>query len=215
MIAPPLSLPPKKEVALLLLQSSTLFVHLDPRRAGVTVPKRFARQPQLVLELGLNLALPIPDLEIDERGISCTLSFDRTPFWCDLPWPSVYAMVGDDGRGMVWPDDVPPELAVSGAQPRPGASAADRPPRRRRRASPGPGAAGALAVASEARDVAGEDPRAEPRDQSPPASPRLRLVPAARAPWPAAAVTPGRGGRTVKQRSKPERRLPAYLKVIK
>jgi hypothetical protein len=43
--------------------------------------------------------------------MSCTLSFNRTPFYCVVPWPGVYAMVGDDGRGMVWPDDVPPEVA--------------------------------------------------------------------------------------------------------
>ena len=29
-----------------------------------------------------------------------------------MPWGSVFAMVGEDGRGMVWPDDVPQELAV-------------------------------------------------------------------------------------------------------
>jgi hypothetical protein len=42
--------------------------------------------------------------------MTCTLSFNRAPFWCRLPWNAVYALVGEDGRGMVWPDDVPPEV---------------------------------------------------------------------------------------------------------
>jgi stringent starvation protein B len=103
--------PPKKEVALALLEGSSLFVHLDPRRAGVLVPKGFAGQHQLVLQVGLNMAIPIPDLKVDDIGVSCTLSFNRSPFWCRLPWSAIYALVGEDGRGMVWPDDVPQEVA--------------------------------------------------------------------------------------------------------
>jgi stringent starvation protein B len=104
-------LPPKKEVALALLERSSVHVHLDPRVSGVVVPAWFKKQPQLVLQIGLNMPVPIPDLRLDEQGMSCTLSFNRTPFYCVVPWSGVYAMVGDDGRGMVWPDDVPPEVA--------------------------------------------------------------------------------------------------------
>jgi stringent starvation protein B len=107
----PRQLPPKKEVALTLLEGPSLFVHLDPRRTGVLVPKWFTGQSQLVLQVGLNMAIPIHDLKLDDAGITCTLSFNRSPFWCRLPWSSIYALVGEDGRGMVWPDDVPPEVA--------------------------------------------------------------------------------------------------------
>jgi stringent starvation protein B len=85
-------------------------LHLDPRSPGVVVPAGFKKQPQLVLQIGLNMPVPIPDLRLDEEGMSCTLSFNRAPFFCVVPWGSVYAMVGDDGRGMVWPDDVPEEV---------------------------------------------------------------------------------------------------------
>jgi hypothetical protein len=102
--------PPKKEVALALLQESSMFIHLDPRRPDVVVPKWFMGQPQLVLQVGLNMAIPIPDLKVDEVGVSCTLSFNRAPFWCRIPWSAVYALVGEDGRGGVWADDVPPEI---------------------------------------------------------------------------------------------------------
>lgn len=112
----PHKLPPKKEVALALLESSSVFVHLDPRREGVIVPRWFAGQPQLVLQIGLNLVVPIPDLTVDDEGVSCTLSFSRTPFWCKLPWSAVYALVDENHRGMVWPNDVPPEVAAQAQQ---------------------------------------------------------------------------------------------------
>jgi stringent starvation protein B len=118
-------LPPKRDVALKLLEESSLFIHLDPRAEGVSVPPWFKKQPQLVLQVGLNMAVPIPDLEVTEKGISCTLSFSRQPHWCFMPWEAVFALVGDDGRGMVWPEDVPAEVArqsdLRGPAPKPAA----------------------------------------------------------------------------------------------
>jgi stringent starvation protein B len=105
-------LPPKKEVALALLERSSVYVHLDPRQGKVVVPAWFKKQPQLVLQVGLNMPVPIKDLQLDDDGMSCTLSFSRSPFFCVVPWASVFAIIGcDDGRGMVWPDDVPVEVA--------------------------------------------------------------------------------------------------------
>ena len=104
-------LPPKKDVVLSLLEGSTAFLHLDPRKHGVVVPLQFKNKPQLVLQVGLNMAVPIPDLRVEEDGVTCTLSFGGRPFWCSMPFSAVYAVVGEDGRGMVWPDDLPPELA--------------------------------------------------------------------------------------------------------
>jgi hypothetical protein len=105
-------LPAKQEVARNLLAGSSMFVHLDPRRPGVLVPKQFHGQPQLVLQVGWKMAVPIPDLQVGDAGIKGTLSFNRRPFLCDVPWTAVYALVGEDGKGMVWPDDVPPEVAA-------------------------------------------------------------------------------------------------------
>ncbi|MFO0660431.1 MAG: ClpXP protease specificity-enhancing factor SspB [Polyangiaceae bacterium] len=109
---PPKPLPPKREVCLALLKDPSVFIHLDPRRQGVVVPPWFKRQPQLVLQIGLNMPTPIDDLEVDDEAISCTLSFSRSPFTCYLPWDAVYALVGEGGRFMVWPADVPPEVAA-------------------------------------------------------------------------------------------------------
>src|SRR5262245_30594411 len=108
----PTRLPKKKDVALQLLEQATVFVHLDPRGESVRVPPWFKRQPQLVLQIGLNMPVPIPDLHVDDNGLSCTLSFNRSPHFCSVPWAAIYALVGESGRGMVWPDDVPPEVAA-------------------------------------------------------------------------------------------------------
>jgi stringent starvation protein B len=102
----------KREFALALLQESSVFIHLDPRRDGVKVPGWLKRQPQLVLQVGLNMAVRIPDLDIGEQAISCTLSFNRSPFFCWVPWAAIFGLVGEDGRGRIWPEDVPFEIAA-------------------------------------------------------------------------------------------------------
>ena len=114
MYMPPESppLPPKPEVALALLQTAaSVYVHLDPRSDSVLVPAWFKTQPQLVLQIGLNLAVPIPDLDVGRESISCTLSFNRRAEFCRIPWEAIYGLVGEDGRGMIWPESVPPEVA--------------------------------------------------------------------------------------------------------
>lgn len=118
-------LPEKREVARMLLVKGSVFVHLDPRVQGVIVPDWLRRQPQLVLQVGLDLPVPIPDLEIDEDGVFATLSFNRSAFSCRVPWDAIFALVGDDGKGMVWPNSLPEEIAnevdrEAGRQPPPG-----------------------------------------------------------------------------------------------
>jgi stringent starvation protein B len=111
-MAPTARLPPKKDVALALLEQASMYIHLDPRAEAVQVPAWFKKQPQLVLQVGLNMAVPIPDLHVDEQGLSCTLSFNRAPFFCMIPWPAVFALVGENGQAMVWAEDVPAEVAA-------------------------------------------------------------------------------------------------------
>ncbi len=106
------ALPNKREVMLALLAETSVFVHLDPRGPTVRVPPWFKNQPQLVLQIGLNMAVQIVDLDVGEQGISCTLSFSRRPFFCSIPWGSIFGLVGDNGPGLVWPDDVPAEIAA-------------------------------------------------------------------------------------------------------
>jgi stringent starvation protein B len=203
-------LPPKKEVALALLERSNVFVHLDPRATAVIVPPWFKKQAQLVLQIGLNMPVPIPDLRLDDEGMSCTLSFNRSPFYCVVPWGSIFAMVGDDGRGMVWPDDVPTELAtgVSAEPKRPSKRGADRADEMRASDAAGKGgkrgkkkkkkderrpALSAVPKAGESRPAVA-DPARKPAPP-PPARPTAPRVPA---------------GPT-----RPKRELPPYLRVVK
>jgi hypothetical protein len=51
-------------------------------------------------------------LRVDDSGVFGTLSFNRTAFTCVVPWEAVFAVVGDDGRGMVWPASMPSEIAA-------------------------------------------------------------------------------------------------------
>jgi stringent starvation protein B len=108
-------LPPKKDVMLALLERSSVFIHLDPRREDVRVPAWFKKQPQLVLQVGLNMAVRIPDLDVGDEAVCCTLSFSRSPFFCYMPWTAVFALVAEDGKGMLWPNDIPPEVAAQQA----------------------------------------------------------------------------------------------------
>lgn len=105
-------LPNKLDVARALMLKGSVFIHLDPRVEEVSVPPWLKNQPQLVLQVGLEMALPIRDLLVDEQGVQATLSFNRSPFLCVVPWASVFALVGDDGRGLVWPESMPVEIAA-------------------------------------------------------------------------------------------------------
>ena len=100
----PTRLPKKKDVALALLEQASVFVHLDPRTDKVFVPPWLKRQPQLVLQIGLNMAIPIPVRGGPGRPLSTLVQSLAAPL------PDVagrIALVSDSGRGMVWPDDVP------------------------------------------------------------------------------------------------------------
>jgi stringent starvation protein B len=216
-MSPTQPLPPKKEVGLALLERSSVYVHLDPRQDAVVVPAWFKKQPQLVLQVGMNMPVPIPDLRFDDEGMSCTLSFNRAPFFCVVPWASVFAMVGEDGRGMVRPDDVPAEVAKQAQGratdasarkevPKPGvpavareakaeAAAPGKPKRRRKRPS--------LSAVPDAEDVA------PPPLKPPPGSPRAQASPVR--PVVAPAPTP----RPVAGPTRRKRELPPYLRVVK
>ena len=216
-------LPPKKEVALALLERSNdrgILVHLDPREATVVVPPWFKKQPQLVLQIGLNMPVPIPDLRLDEDGMSCTLSFNRSPFFCSCrgqpssPWsvrtgagwygPTTSrprsrsrgrarhrAAAARSGGGRDSKKDCGPEKATKTS------AAKGRRPRKRGSITAVPDAAPPQARKSKAeRPVKGEAATAQ------------RPVAAAKRPTPAA-------GSASQGTSKKKRELPPYLRVVK
>jgi stringent starvation protein B len=222
-MAAPTRLPPKKDVALALLEQSTVYVHLDPRAEAVRVPPWFKKQPQLVLQIGLNMPVPIQDLDVGEDAVSCTLSFSRTPHFCWIPWTSVFALVGENGRGMVWPEDVPKEVAAQAAQqqkkeaaPKLRAVAPDEKPpeaakpkkKRARKTKKAEVEADATASA------AAKEPKAAVRSPREASRPQQRPEPALARPQEAsqASEVSSQAGASD---SKPRRELPPYLRVIK
>lgn len=189
------TLPSKKDVLLGLLEKTSVLMHLDARREDVVVPRHLKTNPQLILQLGLNLAVPIRDLDVGDDGVRCTLSFSRTPFYCVLPYPAIFAMVSEDGgRAMVWPEDVPAEVArAAEAEARKlgllkEASESAEPEAPRLDVAPSP--------AKRARPVAADEPK--PRAEAKrPAKPKAAAAKAAAKP------------------QRPKRALPPYLRVIK
>ena len=107
--APPM--PDKRSVIDKLLEDGAVLLHVDSRRDGVRVPEAHRADPKLVLRVGHRLTPRIPDLVIDGDGVRATLTFRGVPFACVIPWPAVYAIVAEDSRGLIWPEDVPPEVA--------------------------------------------------------------------------------------------------------
>lgn len=231
-------LPPKKDVALALLEQATVLVHLDPRGEQVQVPAWFKRQPQLVLQIGLNMPKPIPDLNVDDDGISCTLSFSNSPHYCHLPWASVYALIGASGRGMVWPDDVPKEVAgqyvvtapkeeakprtalrAVGAEPSPDEQAAKADAKKKKRARKAKEARETEKATRATRTPKKKLEAARPAD-APAEKSRTPRQPAP-APAPAAAVAPPSPARRASSAGsnaagpKKKRELPPYLRVVK
>jgi stringent starvation protein B len=211
-------LPPKKDLALALLQESSVFIHLDPRKPEVIVPPYFKKQPQLVLQVGLNMAVNIPDLTVDDEGVSCTLSFNRTPFWCRLPWTAVYALVGEDHQGMIWPDEVPPEVSAAQREKAPDQSEAKGPRARaarggktRRKVEAVPDRAASKSDAtspSSSSEGAGE--------AASPAARSLGPLPVSVGPAPVArslGAPPNKGSSDAPKPGK--RELPPYLRVVK
>src|SRR6185369_4988289 len=128
------SAPDKRKTLETLLARGPVLVHVDARRAEVSVPPRFRADPSLVLRFGYSLSPAIVDLAVDEQALSGTLTFGGQPFHCVLPWTAVYAaMVEGEQRGTVWPEDVPEDV-LTGGEPAPAPAAAvkeDASPRQR------------------------------------------------------------------------------------
>ena len=198
----------------------TVFLHLDARREGVKVPENHRTNPQLILRVGYMLTPPI-NLDLGDEAVTCTLSFNRAPFFCVIPWDAIYAVVGDDGRAAVWPDDIPPEAArlkeavhrtpALTAVPSGEGDASTRPlAAAKAPAGAKPGEGKSAKRTGRAKERPGPTVRERPVNvaPSPPASPGDG------APDPASTASERETPAPVAER-KPKRELPPYLRVIK
>jgi stringent starvation protein B len=115
--------PSKQDAFLALLREGWTSLHLDARRPGVIVPTHLRTEAHLVLQYGHDLPIPIPDLEVDAYGVRATLSFARVPQLTVIPWSAVYVVACDDGRGVLYQEDVPEDVSIIAAK-----TASDRAP---------------------------------------------------------------------------------------
>jgi stringent starvation protein B len=109
--------PSKQDAFLALLREGWTSVHLDARRSGVIVPTHLRGEAHLVLQYGHDLPISIPDLEVDDYGVRATLSFSRTPHLTVVPWSAVYVVACDDGRGVLYHEDVPDDVSIVASRP--------------------------------------------------------------------------------------------------
>lgn len=91
-----------------LLDDGIATLHLDPRAAGVDVPKHLRSQPMLLLNYSWRYRLA--DFAFDGDEVIASLSFQGAPYRCVVPWQAVFAVTDPRREGIVWPDDVPADL---------------------------------------------------------------------------------------------------------
>jgi hypothetical protein len=115
--------PSKREVFDQLLAArpdESIFVMFDPRVKGASVPPHLAPMTSVMLEIGLNMIVPIKDLLSHAGGFSGVFSFNRVPAYVHVPWSAVFWIGRDVGResvmGVDWPEDRPADLVPAGVR---------------------------------------------------------------------------------------------------
>ena len=101
--------PEKLRVFARLIERGMVMVTLDARTGLARVPPKLAGELQLNLNFSHRFGLE--DFDYDDDGVRASLSFGGQPFFCDLPWSTVYGMTSHvDGERLLWPDAFPQEL---------------------------------------------------------------------------------------------------------
>lgn len=102
----------KADVVINWIGHGPLRVQFDTTREGVVVPRHLQGKIDVVFEIGLDLPISIPDLKIDEDGISATLSFGGYGLIpCFVPWAAVFGVSSIDSDAVaMWLNDAPGEI---------------------------------------------------------------------------------------------------------
>ncbi len=101
--------------ALLELGSKTVFIHFATTEPDVLVPEVFEGRSHLVLEVGHNMPIAIRELRVDDLGIFGYFYFSKHGGFqrCFVPWHRIFTMVGKDGRGYAWKEDMPDDVIAA------------------------------------------------------------------------------------------------------
>ncbi len=188
-----------------LLGQGIAALHLDPRAAGVQLPRYLKDQPVLVLNYSYRYG--VGDFRFDDKVVEATLSFSKQPSFCIVPWSAVFAVTTDARtQGSVWQEDLPEELGhreLAGGPPGEDAPARPKPSlataRKVRSASAKPSRAKPVAAEPARAEAAAAAQSADDSLPSKPARPGLRLVAAAPADSAAATGVPAAAPAAVDQ----------------
>lgn len=94
-----------------LLQKGAVMVFVDARLKAVLVPEAHKANPRL--PLNLDYAFGLPDFKVMETHVEGSLSFNQSPFFCVLPFDSIYMMTSPiTGETVVFPENLPRDLKV-------------------------------------------------------------------------------------------------------
>lgn len=103
----------------LLSEEDFILMVVLPTCEGVKLPDDLMQAGDPVgINIGMNMAIPVPDLEITDQGISATLSFNRVPFPCAFPWPAV-VQVSADLEHLIWVEPPTADELGKEAEPEP------------------------------------------------------------------------------------------------
>lgn len=99
-----------------LAKCFSLIVAVDTTAPGLVIPQYLKDEGgSCFLEFGLNLAIPINDLEVTVEGIRATLSFKREPHPVFIPWCACQAI---QTKGMPGVAELPPVRPAPEPRPR-------------------------------------------------------------------------------------------------
>jgi hypothetical protein len=72
-----------------LLEQGMVRIIVDATRHDVIVPEQFKADP--MLHLNLSYRFDGHNMRFGQSTFCVTLSFDRVPFRCEIPWPAIIA----------------------------------------------------------------------------------------------------------------------------
>lgn len=99
--------PRKRDTLADFLTRGVTMIVLDARQPGVIVPENL-RDADLRLKISYRFD-PL-DLELTDRGISCTLSFNRRRSYVFVPWAALWAATDGNAIAQWEPPAEPPAL---------------------------------------------------------------------------------------------------------
>jgi hypothetical protein len=115
----------KQELLLELLGTGyNVMIHVETKspnkgeRLGVVIPSHLYDKGPVGFEIGYNMLKPIPDLEVTDDGVSCSLSFGGSNYGCFFPWDKILAFSGEAFAKMAEADKIRMRAALDASKPK-------------------------------------------------------------------------------------------------